>query len=203
MAHSGGADQDRRRVGGVSVASLGVAVAVIAATISAWQAWEASRSASDQREVAQRATADQVVILGEEAEIPTRSGGGRSSWSVFAETPTRVQNYGRLPVSDVVVQIDLYRPKGDPITYLVPVGPLPPCREVRVLDQDSLYRSGTLRDVERVQLRVHFVDPAGYRWVRATSGAPMTDTGPPKRNVRTNADLVRSEQAVLKPCGGS
>jgi hypothetical protein len=120
---------------------------------------------------------------------------------VFANTPTRVQNYGRLPVSDVVIEIDLIRHSGRTVVYLVPVGLLPPCREVKVEDQNSLYTTGVLKDVDKVRLKVHYVDPAGYHWLRGTSGLPEIDRqGVPRSDQNTNGQIVRSELTEMKYC---
>jgi hypothetical protein len=205
-----GSRPDKSGRWGRPVEWVAVAVAVLAAAVSIWQAVSARNSLAEQRAAARAATADQVVILGDSAEIPSSQWAIASPWpqSILGDTPTRVQNYGRLPVSDVVIRLD-FESDTQVVTYLVPVGPLAPCQEVEVVAQVGLSEIGITGDLRKVfpGLRVYYTDPAGFRWVRGTNGPPTeTRDGPPSVNgdsIRSNEDLVRSDIVPFQPCGNS
>ncbi len=186
-----------------TVEVLALVVSLAAAAVATWQAVSATQSAERQEQALKRATADQVLILGEPADVPI-SGGAGGSWSVFADTPTRVQNYGRLPVTDVTVEVQLVRDQNKTSeVVLVEVGPLPPCHEVSIVDEDALYDSGDLAGVTEVRLRLHYTDPQGNRWWRGTSGPPQAGESAPQPTDAaslTRPELHRSEITPLTYC---
>lgn len=57
--------------------------------------------------------------------------------------------------------MDLKDENGETLTVEIPVGSLPPCRQVGITDGGYLEDSGLERDVEEVITNVYFVDPAG------------------------------------------
>lgn len=181
---------------------IAVGVAVFAAIIATWQAFEASRSAAEQRAAARSATADQVIVLGDEQGHVANGIGESSNWGLFADVPTKVQNYGRLPVSEVVIEIRLTLTNGATERYIAPVGPLAPCKEIEVVEPDLETHKAMLNDAERVELYVHFTDPAGYEWVRGTSGNVQMDEGWPLGADEIAGKLSRSEITDLRPCAG-
>lgn len=194
------ARRGRRQRFRVSIELLGVIIALFAAGVSTYQAWDASKSANAQAEIARRAAADQVVLVGDTKDANS------TSFGVFAETPTRVQNYGRLPVSRVVIQVDLAYLDRRVTTYMVPLGPLTSCEEVTIVDHGSLYKEGHLKDLKGVNLLIHYTDAAGYAWQRGVSGPPRPDSDPlPKGNgpIGVTGHFDRSSPQSMKRCSPS
>jgi hypothetical protein len=104
------------------------------------------------------------------------NGGGRSGgqsagrtirWGLDLENvPNLVQNYARLPVSEMTIAVDLKYADGRMETHEVPVGSLPPCRQVGITDGGYFRKSGLAGSVRDVVTYVYFVDPTGHKWKR-------------------------------------
>lgn len=183
---------------------MAVLISLFAAGVSTFQAWQTQKSADVQLEASRRSAADQLVLVGREASRPT---GGLSakapSWGVLGNEPTLVQNYGRLPVSSVVVEIHLLYRNGDARTLLVPIGVLPPCRETQIVEDLEPGRPISLRDVERVRLRVRFTDAAGQEWVRSTTGLPEAASNDTSDRAERWGGLNRSAIRLIAACSPS
>lgn len=180
----------------LEVAAMSVAIA--AAGFAAWQAYAADQSLELQRAANRQATADQVLILGPAVPIGVSGGSGSSgSWSALEDSPSTIQNYGRLPVTDVVVELNFGIGTDSPATYLVRIGPLQPCQQVSILETTPFL----IYDIAKTKLSVHFTDPAGQAWIRGTSGPPRDDIdGIPETN-DNRGSLERSEITTIPTCG--
>jgi hypothetical protein len=123
---------------------IGVPIALIASFAAYWQAKSVADSLQDERRAARMATAEQVLILGPTAprDMQKTPGSGRTDRIGFElnlnNVPNLVQNYARLPVSEMTIAVDLQYQNGETKTYEIPVGSLPGCRQVGITDGGNL-----------------------------------------------------------------
>ena len=198
-----------KRLGWHWLEVIAVPVAVVAAFGAYWQASAAASSLADQRVAAREATAAEVVITGGSAPAGKLAKGnpviGGGDWSLgLQEVPNLVQNYGRLPISNVSIEVNIVRSRGQTRNYVVPIGTLGPCRQVGVTDGGYLEKSGQKDYVSRIDLFVLFTDPNGNKWKRGVGAPPIgvevipdIDMALPNDN-----DIVRTGIQQVSPCGG-
>jgi hypothetical protein len=155
------------------------------------------------------ATAEQVLILGPTAPKDSQQtpGSGKTDSVDFEfnldNVPNLVQNYARLPVSEMTIGVDLKYRNGETKTYEIPVGSLPGCRQVGITDGGNLEKLGIASGVEDVVTYVYFVDPNGHKWKRHVGQEPTEVATIPEVYVSssTTSEIVRTDIQRIDPCG--
>lgn len=186
---------------------IGIPVAIVASIGAYWQAQSTADALEDDRRAARFATAEQVLILGPTAprdiQWDGREGGAGGIGGGFLEdVPNLVQNYARLPVSEMTIAVDLKYENGRTTTYKIPVGSLPPCRQVGISDGGNLEKSGLAKGVDNVVTYVYFVDPTGHKWKRYVGQEPAeVSTIPEVDLTRSSNMIVRTDLQRIDPCG--
>jgi hypothetical protein len=66
----------------------------------------------------------------------------------------------------MTIAVDLKYADGRMETHEVPVGSLPPCRQVGITDGGYFRKLGLAGSVRDVVTYVYFVDPTGHKWKR-------------------------------------
>jgi hypothetical protein len=101
------------------------------------------------------------------------------------------------------IAVDLNYENGETRTFEIPVGSLPPCRQVDITDGGYLQDSGPEGGVEDVITYVYFVDPAGRKWKRYVGQEPIEVPTIPEIDVSSHRTLgiVRTDIQRIDPCG--
>lgn len=200
---------------------VAIPIALIASLAAYWEARSVADALEDERRAARAATAEQVLILGPtaakdiQATPPpkARSGGGLSGGPSAGRTvrgkphledvPNLVQNYARLPVSEMTIAVDLLYAGGQTETYEIPVGSLPPCRQVGITDGGYFTKADLAGWVKDVITYVYVVDPTGRKWKRYVGQEPIEVTTIPRVDVvdHSVAEIVRTDIQRIDPCG--
>jgi len=103
----------------------------------------------------------------------------------------------------LTIAIDLKYRNRKPETYEIPVGPLPPCRQVGITDAGNLEKEGLTEGLQDFVTYAYFVDPAGRKWKRYVGQEPKEVATIPKVDVTAQgtAPIVRTDIQRIDPCG--
>jgi hypothetical protein len=152
---------------------LGIVVSVVAVAISAVSAYVSIKSYESQRLAAKAAMADQVVII----EPPMSPGQfdkltqQNPTKNILLHLPTYVQNYGRLPVLGLVVEVTI----NGKVEQTSTIGTLLPCTQVEVgylLSEAVSKAVSKIGSVSGWNMLITFQDVSGQAWEREASGPP-------------------------------
>lgn len=191
------------------LAIIGVPIALVASIGAFWQAKATDDALEDDRRAARFETARQVVVLGPTASKGELSkdpnAGGDTGFGPgvdLNEVPNLVQNYARLPVSEMTIAMDLKYEDSKAETFEIPVGSLPPCRQVGITDGGNL-RSEIAKGVTDVITYVYFVDPMGHKWKRYVGQEPVEVSTVPEiyMDASNGGMVVRTDIQRIDPCG--
>jgi hypothetical protein len=103
----------------------------------------------------------------------------------------------------MTIGVDLTYTDGHTDTYEIPIGSLPPCRQVGITDGGDLEKTGRAEGVTDIVTYVYFVDPTGHKWKRYVGQEPTEVETVPEVPIRSRrmSIIVRTDIQRINPCG--